>query len=678
MRYGEGLLEEILRRTDLVQLVGRRVKLERRGRIFWGLCPFHKEKSPSFKVENERRNYKCFGCGLGGDAFRWLTETEGLSFPEAVQRLAGEAGVDLPQWTHEDEAREQQKKSLYEIVESACAWFEKQLRLSAGSGARAYLASRGLDEESWQRFRLGYAPTGRAALIEHLKGQRVAVDDIVAAGLARTGDGESGPRDFFFDRVMFPIADARGRIVAFGARALASDAKPKYINTGETSLFSKGQLLYNFATARSAALKSGTILVAEGYMDVIALVRAGFEAAVAPLGTALTQDQLALLWRTAPEPILSFDGDEAGLRAARRAAEMAMPLLKPGMSLRFALLPTGEDPDSLIRTQGAGAMTALIENATPLVDMIWRTETEGRDFDTPERKAALIARFNERLVPIASTDVRRFYLDTLAEKLSGRLGLKAYVYNDRLHASGSSRKKPGKDAWKAARAPSQRGFESVSSALKSSRLIAPSAGKAGDANGDILASGIRIARAPPPIAPRRGAVDGCAAGPAPNAQILRVKESEVFELLLEAPEILERCHEVLASLPLSDRSLDSLRHELLNLAASGFRLETGSLEDHLVRAGMAALVERLKTRRAGNSVESDSVGSDRARQGAERGGADADEIEVRWLRAAAQLREMAQTGPERKQALERFKSEASEESWLDWCRLQSSGVLPSE
>ena len=394
MRYGEGLLEEILRRTDLVQLVGRRVKLERRGRIFWGLCPFHKEKSPSFKVENERRNYKCFGCGVGGDAFRWLAETEGLSFPEAVQRLAGEVGVDLPQWTHEDEAREQQKKSLYEIVETACAWFETQLRSSTGSAARAYLASRGLDDESWGRFRLGYAPTGRAALIEHLKGQRVAVDDIVAAGLARTGDAESGTRDFFFDRVMFPIADARGRIVAFGARVLAGDAKPKYINTGETSLFSKGQLLYNFATARSAALKLGTILVAEGYMDVIALVRAGFEAAVAPLGTALTQDQLALLWRTAPEPILSFDGDEAGLRAAHRAAEMAMPLLKPGMSLRFALLPTGEDPDSLIRAQGAGAMTALIENATPLVDMIWTTETEGRDFDTPERKAALISRFN--------------------------------------------------------------------------------------------------------------------------------------------------------------------------------------------------------------------------------------------------------------------------------------------
>jgi hypothetical protein len=280
-------------------------------------------------------------------------------------------------------------------------------------------------------------------------------------------------------------------------------------------------------------------------------------------------------------------------------------------------------------------------------------------------------------MPIASADVRRFYLDTLAEKLSGRLGLKAYVYNDRLHASGSSRKKPGKDA-RDPRALSQRGFESVSSALKSSRLITPSAGKREDANGDILASGIRIARRPPPIAPRRGAVDGCATGPAPNAQILRVKESEVFELLLEAPEILERCHEVLASLPLSDRSLDSLRHELLNLAASGFRLETGSLEDHLIRAGMAALVERLKTRRAGNSVESDSVGSDRARQGAERGGADADEIEVRWLRAAAQLREIAQAGPERRQALERFKSEASEESWQDWCRLQSSGVLPSE
>ncbi|OJU57440.1 MAG: DNA primase, partial [Alphaproteobacteria bacterium 62-8] len=295
MRYGPGLLEEILRRTDIVQLVGRRVKLTRKGRVLWGCCPFHKEKSPSFKVENERRSYHCFGCGAGGDAFKWLMEMDGLSFPEAVERLAGEAGVELPKWSPDDEAREQKKKTLYDVIELACQFFEDRLRSRAGTAAQDYLRMRGLDGEAAGRFRLGYAPSGNA-LKDHLTGKNVPLDDMIAAGLVRPGDENRGPRDFFFDRLMFPISDPRGRIIAFGGRGLSPDAKPKYINTGETSLFSKGHLLYNFHTARPAALKAQSIVVAEGYMDVIALVRAGFEAAVAPLGTALTEDQLHLLW----------------------------------------------------------------------------------------------------------------------------------------------------------------------------------------------------------------------------------------------------------------------------------------------------------------------------------------------------------------------------------------------
>src|SRR5579862_2236263 len=371
MRYGESTLEEILRRTDLVRLVSRRVKLNRRGRLFWGLCPFHKEKSPSFKVESERRNYKCFGCGASGDAFKWLMETEGLRFPEAVERLAQDAGVVLPKPSPQDEEREKQRKTLYEVVEAGAAFFEQQLRGPQGSPAREYLARRGLDETVWKRFRLGYAPQTRKALLEHLRSAGIPQADIVACGLAREA-GEDGARDFFFHRVMFPIADAKGRIVAFGARALESDAKPKYINTGETPIFSKGQLLYNFQTARAAAFQSGQMFVAEGYMDVIALVRAGFESAVAPLGTALTADQLSLIWRTVPEPVLSFDGDEAGGRAAARAALMALPLLNPGHSLRFAFLPAGEDPDSLIHAAGADAMRSVLDAAIPLVDMVWQ------------------------------------------------------------------------------------------------------------------------------------------------------------------------------------------------------------------------------------------------------------------------------------------------------------------
>jgi DNA primase len=624
MRYGEGLLEEILRRTDLVQLVGRRVRLQRRGRVFWGLCPFHKEKSPSFKVENERRNYKCFGCGAGGHAFKWLMETEGLSFPEAVERLAHEAGVDLPKWKPEDEAREQKKKSLYAIIDSACGFFEQQLRSPLGAAARNYLLSRGVGEEAWRQFRLGYAPSGHSVLLDHLRAAGASAEDAVAAGLSRQGDDGRTVRDFFFDRVMFPIGDLKGRVVAFGARALHVEAKPKYINTAETPLFSKGRVLYNFAAARASALRSGNLIVAEGYLDVIALVRAGFEAAVAPLGTALTEDHLELLWRVAPEPILSFDGDEAGRRAAFRAAELALPMLTPGHSLRFAFLPKGEDPDSLIRAEGPAAMRSAIEKAIPLVQMIWLREAEDHAADTPERKAALVARLNDRLRNIPSLDVKRFYLDALARMATSGLGVKAYAFGDQLRVSAS-------------------------------------APKPGTRNRNQRTRG-EFPRSRPPNSPELRT---------PSAR--KLKEMEVLALVLDAPVILERHNEQLAAVPLGDRSLDNLRHELLNLAASGVRLETGSLEGHLERAGLGGLVERLKLRRSVRCAETDVN-----RKSADGGGSDAGEIEARWLHAAAQLRDMAESDPERRSALERFKAEASEESWREWHRLHLSRSVPGE
>src|SRR5579872_867623 len=409
MRYGEGLLEEIRGRTDLVALVGRRVKLVRKGRVMWGCCPFHQEKSPSFKVENERRLYKCFGCGKGGDAFKWLIETEGLSFPEAVEKLAGEVGVELPKWSPEDEAREQKKKSLYDIVELAAKFYEAQLFEPAGREARDYLKGRGLDAAAAKQFRLGYAPSGHAALIGHLTAHNITQDDIIAAGLARPAEDGRPMRDFFFNRVMFPISDGRGRLIAFGARALEADAKPKYINTGETTLFSKGTQLYNFATARAAALKAGTIILAEGYMDVIALVRAGFAHSVAPLGTALTEDQLHLLWRTAPEPILAFDGDTAGLKAAHRAAHLALPHLKAGYSLRFAFLPAGEDPDSFLARSGGMAMQSLLDAALPLSQVLWQGETEGKDFSTPERLAGLEHNLRDIAARITDGKIADYY-----------------------------------------------------------------------------------------------------------------------------------------------------------------------------------------------------------------------------------------------------------------------------
>jgi DNA primase len=610
MRYGPNLLEEVLRRIDIVQLVGKRVKLTRRGQQFWGCCPFHKEKSPSFKVENARRTYKCFGCGKGGDAFKWLMETEGLSFPESVERLAAEAGVELPKWSPEDEAREEKKKSLYDVVEAACAFFEQQLREANGRAAREYLNSRGLGGDAVKQFRLGYSPSGNNALIEHLKTKNITMDDMIAAGLARPSDENRGARDFFFNRVMFPISDARGRIIAFGARALEADAKPKYINTGETSLFSKGQLLYNFATARPAAIKAQTVVVAEGYMDVIALVRAGFDYAVAPLGTALTEDQLMLLWRTAPEPALAFDGDEAGLRAAHRAARLSLPLLRPGYSLRFVFLPTGEDPDSLIAKQGAVAMRKLLDEALPLSKVLWRAETEGKDFSTPERRAGLERMLGEIVSLIGDTTIADYYKRDFDQLVFDNFKRRAPAPRT------SSRNDRNQWRGRGERGRFPQPVEGASAALKASLLA-------------------RSGRAP----------------------AIQVKEGEIAQLLLREPEIADRHGEILAALPFTDRSLDSLRHELLNLAASGFRLEKRGLENHLLRKGMADLVTRFGSGGHGDLAEASS------------GGADAEDTEARFLQAAAQLRDMAELEPERQRAAERLKSEASEESWTEYRRL---------
>ncbi len=613
MPFSPNLLEEILRRTDIVQLVGRRVKLSRKGQAFWGCCPFHKEKSPSFKVENGRRTYKCFGCGKGGDAFRWLMETEGLSFPESVERLAGEAGVELPKWSHEDEAREEKKKSLADIIEATCLFFEEQLRAPGGSEARDYLRSRGLNSEIAKAFRLGFAPPGHSTLIEHLKTKNITVDDMVAAGVVRAAAEDRGPRDFFFDRLMFPIADARGRIIAFGGRALSPDAKPKYVNTGDTVLFSKGRLLYNFARARPAAIKSQQIIVAEGYMDVIALVRAGFEAAVAPLGTALTDDQLHLIWRVAPEPILAFDGDEAGLRAAHRAARLSLPHLKAGYSLRFAFLPAGEDPDSLIRSGGAAAMKKILDAALPLSQMLWRAETEGKDFSTPERRAGLERALGEIVAAIADAKIADYYRRDFEQKVFD--AFKRRAPQPRFEPRGRHLPRPG----------TYGGGENVSSAVKASLLVR---------------TGQRGAR--------------------------HLKEIEIAALIVAEPAIVERHGELLADLPFTDPELDRLRQQLLNLAASGGRLEKQGLENHLVHLGMADLVARLRPRAMSGPDPADEMSQTD----------DADDAEARFLKAANDLREMAEREPERARAMERFKSEGTEESWRDARKLL--GIPPSE
>ena len=417
MAFPNRLLEDIRARIALADVVGKRVRLTRKGREHTGLCPFHNEKTPSFTVSEDKGFYHCFGCGAHGDVISFVINTEGLSFPEAVERLAADAGLEVPVETPEARAEAQRRADLYDVVEAAAAWFEAQLREPAGQPALDYLRGRGLRDETIAQFRLGYAPDGGAGLPVTLKAKGATEAQIVEAGLLRRPDDGRAPYPFFRDRVMFPIADRRGRVIAFGGRLMGEAKAAKYVNSPDTPLFDKGRTLYNFGAARQASFESGQLVVAEGYMDVIALSQAGIGAAVAPLGTALTEDQIRALWRLAPEPILCFDGDTAGQRAAGRAAERVLPLLQPGKSLRFALLPAGEDPDSLIARQGAAAMRQLLAAAQPLSDVLWRLEAGAGPIDTPERRADLQARLERRVGEIADGTVREHYRDAVRERL---------------------------------------------------------------------------------------------------------------------------------------------------------------------------------------------------------------------------------------------------------------------
>jgi DNA primase len=418
MRFTPQFLDELRARLPVSEVVGRRVKLRKQGREFIGLSPFNKEKSPSFTVNDQKGFFHDFSSGKHGDIFGFVMETEGVGFPEAVERLAQLAGVPLPKVSHEDEQRDARRKTLHDVMELAAKFFEATLAARAGAKARGYLADRSLDPATQIKFRLGYATNERFALKEHLGSHGIPVEDMVETGLLVSGDDIPLPFDRFRDRVMFPITDLRGRVIAFGGRALEKDAQAKYLNSPETPLFHKGATLYNIASARQAAHDGAQIIVVEGYVDVIAMVTAGFAATVAPLGTALTEDQLALLWKMADEPVLCFDGDNAGLRAAYRAVELAMPRLKPGKSLKFALLPQGQDPDDLVRSAGRDAVNDVIAAARPLAGMLWARETEGHNFDSPERRAALEARINEVTSGIADDSVRKYYRQDFNARLA--------------------------------------------------------------------------------------------------------------------------------------------------------------------------------------------------------------------------------------------------------------------
>ncbi|MBN2905723.1 MAG: DNA primase [Rhodobacteraceae bacterium] len=463
MSLPPGFLDELRTRTSLAQVAGRKVLWDMRKSNqgkgdMWAPCPFHQEKSASFHVDDKKGYYYCFGCHAKGDAISFVRETENVGFMEAIEILAQEAGMTMP--ARDPKAREKadRRTQLSEVMEKAVRHFRMQLQTAAAAEARSYLEGRGLGPEALARWEIGFAPPGWRGLWEQLRGAGVEADLILGAGLARTSDKGGEPYDVFRNRILFPIRDARGRAIAFGGRAMDPEDGAKYLNSPETDLFDKGRSLFNLGPAREAAGKGQPLIVAEGYMDVIALSEAGFGAAVAPLGTAVTEDQLHMMWRVHPEPIIALDGDKAGIGAARRVIDLALPLLEAGRSLRFAIMPAGQDPDDVIRAGGAGAMRTILEAARPMVHLLWERETEGRVFDSPERKAALDRDLRAAISRITDPSIRGHYGEEI-KRLRWELFRPA-----RSPSRGSSRKGtwPGRDV-PAAPMPSTRASALVAS-----------------------------------------------------------------------------------------------------------------------------------------------------------------------------------------------------------------------
>ena len=533
MRFPPRFLDDIRERVPVADIVGRVVKLTRAGREYKGLCPFHSERTPSFHVVPDKGFYHCFGCGAHGDVITFLKDQEGLSFPEAVERLAGEAGLPMPERDPAAEAREQRAESLFDVMETATRWFEAQLAGQNGRDARAYLDRRQVTDASRAAFRLGFAPNSRSALIEALRARGVSDTQMVDAGLVIKPDDGGASYDRFRNRLMFPIADGRGRVIAFGGRALGADAKAKYLNSPETPLFHKGHALYNIDRARKAAHDRQEVVVVEGYLDVIALAEADVPQAVAPLGTALTPDQLTLLWRLVPEPVLCFDGDSAGLRAAHRAIERAMPVLKPGTSLRFAVLPQGQDPDDLVRQDGAGAMRRLLDQAPGLAEMFWRFETAQAPLDTPERRAGLERQVFAKLAQIGDEKVRSFYQRDMGARLRALF----------REVQWQSRQRPGQRA-------NRSGWPSATMQGARPPLSLPREDRAGQV---------------------------------------------ILLTLINHPALLAQHDEQVADLDFADQNLDGLKDAILAAWTQFSHLDRDRLRAHLSATGWDEVVQRLET-----------------------------------------------------------------------------------
>jgi DNA primase len=524
-------LDEFKARLPIAEVVGRHVRLTRRGRDLWGCCPFHKEKTASFHVVPDKGFYHCFGCGQHGNAIDFVMAIEGVDFGQALQRLAELTGIPAPRSGGDSKPRVDQ--TIYAANQAAARWFAGRLEARDGARAAAYLKGRGLDPAIIERFGLGYAPDERAALKRAMLAEGYTEAQLLEAGLLVAPEDGGGSYDRFRDRVMFPIQDGRGRVVGFGGRTLGA-ARAKYLNTPETPAFHKGELLYGLPLARAAIRERGTVIVAEGYMDVIALAQGGFAHAVAPLGTAIGEAQLAQLWQLADEPIICLDGDDAGLHAGHRLIERALPALKPGKSLRFAILPPGRDPDTVLRAgsgafHGAQALRLILDEAISLLDFLWARETATRSPTVPQQRWALEQRYRTLARGVPERTLGRLLLDDLFRRLR-------------------SAPKPG-----------------ASRVAVGGNLFGPAA-----------TAGAGVARLAAGIAQPDG-----------------VAERELVWPLVLHPEMLEVVEEELAALDLVDTRLGVLRDAILSRYGERGHLDPGDLKDHLCKIGFAREIEHL-------------------------------------------------------------------------------------
>lgn len=409
MRYPASILDDIRARLPLSAVVGRKLRLTKAGREWKALSPFNAEKTPSFYVNDQKGFYHCFSSGKHGDIFTFLMETEGLPFPEAVERLAADAGVTLPKISHEAEVQEQRRKSLFDVVELACRFFEGQLQASKGQPARDYLTGRQITTATQAEFRIGFAPESRTALLGFLRSQDVEDDQVLRAGLAIAPDDGREMYDRFRGRIMIPIQDLKGRVVGFGGRALSAEVQPKYLNSPETELFKKGEIVFNGHRAREVAHRTASAIVVEGYLDAISVFQSGIKSVVATLGTAFTAEQIKALWRLAPEPVICFDGDKAGRAAAYRALDRILPDLETGWSFRFGFLPVGQDPDDFILAEGKEAFARLVDEALPMWDVLWNREVESANLSTPDGQAIMEKRLMDLIGTIRDDRLCRLY-----------------------------------------------------------------------------------------------------------------------------------------------------------------------------------------------------------------------------------------------------------------------------